>query len=118
MNLLGIQMVGLIFGIIFIYLTFLSRKKSELSFPEASFWTIVWFSLIFASLFPGMLSFFVKDLLNVSRTLDFLIIIAFLVIFGVMYYLFIITKKTQNKFESLVRNLALSRKINNRVKKE
>lgn len=109
MNILGIQLVGVIFGIILIYLTFLNNKRNELSDAEGIFWYIVWLGLIFVSLFPQMLNFIVKDILNVSRTLDFLIIIGFLLIFGVLFYVFMITKRTQNKVEKLVRNIALEK---------
>lgn len=108
MNILGVQIVGIVFGIVFIYLTFLNRKRNELNFSESVFWSILWIGLIVVSIFPNMLNFIVKDVLNIGRTLDFLIIMGFLVMFGVIFYIFIISKRSANKIENLVRKLTLS----------
>lgn len=114
MNILGIQLVGVIFGIIFIYLTFLNKKRDELNTSEAGFWIVVWGGLIFISIFPGALNFVVKDILDISRILDFFIIMAFLVMFGVIFYIFILTKRTSNKMEKLVRAIALKKNSKNK----
>jgi hypothetical protein len=71
---------------------------------------VIWLGLIVSSIFPNMLKFLVEDVLDVARTLDFLIIIGFMIMFGVVFYIFITTKKTQNKVEDLVRNIALRNK--------
>jgi len=107
MNILGIQIVGIAFGIIFIYLTFLSKKKGEINSTESIFWSVVWLALIFVSIFPGMLSILVKDVFNISRTLDFIIIMSFLLMFGIIFYMFSLTRKTNLKVEELVRKLAV-----------
>ncbi|MCB9358465.1 DUF2304 domain-containing protein [Candidatus Woesearchaeota archaeon] len=119
MEILGIQLAGVIFGIIFIYLTYINYKRSELNGSESIFWFILWFGLVLASIFPDVMDFFVKDVLNIGRTLDFLIIISFMVLFGIVFYIFTTTKKTRNKVENLVRNLAIKEgsRISNKTKK-
>jgi len=107
MNILGIQIVGVAFGIIFIYLTFMNSKRSELDTKETVFWMVIWGGLVLISFFPNMLNFLVEKIVNVSRTLDFIIIMAFLIMFGIIFYIFILTKRTENRLEKLVRNLAL-----------
>ncbi|MFT4303347.1 MAG: DUF2304 domain-containing protein [Candidatus Woesearchaeota archaeon] len=114
MNLLGIQLAGIFFGMVFLYLTYLNYKREELNEQEGLFWCILWIGLILTSIFPDMLNFIVNDILNISRTLDFLIIISFMFLFGIVFYIFIITKKTKNKVEKLVRNIALDKSKTNR----
>jgi hypothetical protein len=110
MQLLGIQLVGIIFGIIFLYFTFINTKKEELNQFESITWFILWIGLIVISLFPNILNFVVKDVLDISRTLDFFIILGFLVMFAIVFYIFMLTKQTKNKIEKLVRNIAIKEK--------
>lgn len=111
---LGVQLIGIIFGLIFIYLTFLNKKRNELTDSEALFWMFIWGGLIIVSIFAqsifgNFLNILVKDILKMARILDFFIIIAFLIIFGILFYMFVITKRTQNRVEKLVRNIALEK---------
>jgi hypothetical protein len=107
MELLGIQLIGMIFGIGFLYLTFINRKKNELTEGESLVWMLVGIATIVISIFPNILNFIVKNVLSVSRTLDFLIIVSIMGMFGILFYVFLITKKTQNKLERLVREMAI-----------
>lgn len=104
------QVVAIIFGIVFIYLTYLNVKRNEMNTFESYMWYLLWIGMVLASIFLNKVSYFANEILNFSRTLDFFIIIAFLAIFGIVFYIFIVTKKTQNKVEALVRNLALKEK--------
>jgi hypothetical protein len=118
LNILGIQIVGICFAVVFLYLTYINKKREELNSAESIFWMVLWVCLLIISIYPTMLNFIVKDVLNVSRTLDFFIITAFLMMFGIIYYIFINTKRTVNKVEKLVRNLALKKNKENDIKKE
>ena len=44
------------------------------------------------------------------RTLDLVIIVSFLFMFGILFYVFNLTKQTQIKVEKLVREIALKKK--------
>jgi hypothetical protein len=91
MEILGIQLLGVLFGVGLIYASFINKKKNELNGPESAFWLIVGAALICSAVFPNMLNFLVKDILSISRTLDFLIIVSTMIILGVLFYVFLIT---------------------------
>lgn len=46
-----------------------------------------------------------------SRTLDFFIVVGFMFFLSFMFYMYTIIRKTQNKINSLVRKIAVERKI-------
>jgi hypothetical protein len=107
MEILGIQLLGIIFSVILGYFVFMSRKKNELTEWETAFWALVCLSLVLVSSFPKLLDFIVVDVLNVSRTMDFLIITASLTMMAVILYLFVLVKKTHLRMERLVRSIAI-----------
>ena len=87
----------------------MNKKRNELTSGEALLWICIWLGLVIVSIFPYTLNFIVKDILNMSRTLDFFIIVGFLIMFGIIYYIFTLTKRTENKIEGLVRDIALGK---------
>ena len=109
MNILGIQLLGILFSVALLYFVFIHRKKNEFNEFETAFWALIGLALLSASAFPTMLGFLVTDVLNISRTMDFLIIAACLTMLGIMLYLFILVKRTQSKMEKLVREIAVER---------
>jgi hypothetical protein len=107
---LGIQIFGVLFGLFMIYYSFLKLKKKEFSNSEFIFWSVSWIVLIFLVLFPHSLDFFVKGVLQMSRTLDFFIIIGFVLLIGLGFYTYSIVKKLDKRMERLVREVAFERK--------
>jgi len=104
---IGIQLLGVAFGMFMIYLTFVHFKRKEYTAKEFSVWMVLWLSFIFISLFPQAIQFFVHKTLGMSRTLDFLIIIGFIMIAGIIFYTYSIVRQTQNKIEEIVRKFAI-----------
>ena len=109
-ELIEVKMLGLLFGLFMIYITFLHLRRKEFSTQESAFWFIIWGIFIFVVLIPTSLDFLIKDVLNLGRRLDFFIIVGFMFIIGVVFHNCSITKKTQNKVEKLVRNIAIRKK--------
>ncbi len=107
--LLGIQILGLLFGFFMIYYTFLHYKRKEFTIKEYSFWFVFWSAFIIITLFPRILNP-VLTKLNISRTLDFFIITGFLFMIFVVVYTYIIVRKNQKKIEDVVRKMALKKK--------
>jgi len=105
---LTVQLIGIIFGILMMYLTFLHLKRNEFTSKESLAWFGIWVVFILVSLLPTTLDFLVQDVLKLSRRLDFFIITGFMFILGIVYYMYGIIRETQKKVEQVVRNDALA----------
>ena len=103
---IGIQIMGLLFGIFMVYYTFLSFKRKEFKKGEFSVWVILWVLFIIVTVFPNILDPIITSL-SVSRKLDFLIIIGFLFLIGIGFSTYILTRKNRKKIENIVRKIAL-----------
>ena len=110
MMLLGIQIVGVLFGLFMLYITFLHEKRREFGAKEKIFWIIAWLAFILLVMFPNSLDIIARNVLNISRTLDFLIILGFMFLIGISFHNYLIIKKNQNKLEKIVRKLAMKKK--------
>ena len=106
---LGIQIVGLLFGLFMIYYTFINYKKKEFTAKEFGFWVAAWIAVIVIAFFPSLLDPIVKYG-GFFRALDVLIVSGFLFLIGFIFYTYTITKKTQKQVESVVRVLALKKR--------
>jgi len=104
-EILGIQILGILFGFFMMYYTFLNYKRKEFKMGEYAFWLVLWALFIIVTIFPDVLDPIVKTL-SFARTLDLFIIIGFLFLTGIAFYMYTITRKNQNKIEQIVRNIA------------
>jgi len=107
-DLLGIQILGSLFGIFMLYYTFLHYKRKDITIKEGSFWMGLWALFIFVAIFPGLLDP-ILDTLSIARTLDFFIIVGFLFLIGAFFYTYLIVRKNQKKIEEIVRKVALKK---------
>ena len=105
---LGIQIAGFLFGLFFLYYSFLNYKKKEFTIREFVFWVVAWAVFILIALFPFILDPILKPL-GFFRALDFLIISGFLFLIASIFYTHTITRKTQKKLEIIVRSLAVEK---------
>lgn len=108
-EILGIQIIGILFGFFMMYYTFLHYKRKEFTMKEYAFWLVLWAIFIIVTLFPGILDPILKSL-SIARALDFFIIIGFLFLIGVIFYTYTIVRKSQKKIEEIVRNIAVKKK--------
>ena len=84
-KILGIQILGILFGFFMMYYTFLQHKRKEFTVKEYSFWFVFWAIFVIMTLFPQILDP-VLTTLNIVRTLDFFIIVGFLFLIFVIFY--------------------------------
>ena len=105
---LGIQIIGVLFGLFLVYLTFLFHKRREFTVNEWLFWTAMAFSFMVVSLFPQLLDPIVKSL-SLTRTMDLFIILGFMFLIAAVFYSYKITRDTQKKLEEVVRIIALQK---------
>jgi hypothetical protein len=106
---LGIQIFGMLFGALILYIIFVMYKRKNLTFNEWGFWTV--FAAIFAliSMFPRILDPFVVGL-NLGRKMDLLIIVGFMFLTAAVLYTYLIVRSNQKRIENIVRNIALKKK--------
>src|SRR3989344_2974017 len=97
---LGIQILGIIFSFFMIYFTFLHLKRKDFSLLESLIWFILWTNLLILTIFPRLINFVVKDVLSLSRPLDFFIISGFLVLIFLGFYNYSIAVKNKLVLEN------------------
>lgn len=113
-EILGIQIVGILFGFFMMYYTFLHYKRREFRKSEYAIWLILWAIFIIVTIFPGVLDPIVRSL-SFARTLDFFIIVAFIFLTGISFYMYTITRKNENRIEQIVRKISFKEvKIKNK----
>ena len=105
---LGIQILGLLFGLFMIYYSFINLKKNELKRREFVMWMIVWVLFIVVTLIPAVLDPIVGSL-NLIRRMDFYIILGFMFLIGLEFYSYSIAKKNQKKIENIIREIAIKK---------
>ena len=108
-KILGIQILGMIFGFFMLYYTFLQYKRKDFTIKEYSFWFIFWGGFVIIILFPQILDP-VLTTLNIVRALDFFIILGFLFLVFVSFYTYTIVRKNQRKVEEVVRQIAFKKR--------
>jgi hypothetical protein len=104
--LLGIQILGICFGLFMIYYSFLHFKRKEFTNKEFAFWLVLWVLLVYVALFPNALDFIVLKL-SISRTMDFLILVGFMVLTALFFYVYTLIRQNQKKIEEIVRKIAI-----------
>jgi hypothetical protein len=105
MMLFGVQIIGLLFGLVMIYLTFLYYKRANYDKRGLIFWFLVWLGFIFLAMFPTTV-YGIMGILKIERTADFFYIAGFLLFSVVLFHIYNVTKKNQKQLEMLVRRIA------------
>ena len=113
-----IQLIGVFFGFIMLYFTFLKLKREEFNKFEFFIWIIGWAIFIIIAIIPTVFDPIINSL-NFYRRLDFFVVIGFFALLGMEFYNYSIVKKNQKQIENLVRKIAINRydqdkKINKR----
>jgi len=106
MNILGIQIIAILFAFFMIYVVFLHFKKKDLEVGEAFFWILLWLGFIIVTLFPGILENIIEKLF-IARVMDFLMVVAFMILAFLGFQNYVSNKKTQKKIEEIVREEAI-----------
>jgi len=110
-DILGIQILGILFGVFMLYFTFLQRKRRVFTTKEYSFWMILWTVFLIVTIFPALLDPVVKSL-SLARIMDFFIILGFMFLVGSIFYTYTIVRGNQKKLEEIVRKIAMKKQEN------
>lgn len=109
MNIIGVQLILLFFGLFMFYVTFIYWKKKLLSKRVFAGWIVIWIGFFLCSLFPKMLEPLLKELFFV-RAMDFGMIVAFMILTFLTVENNVRIKKYEEQLEKLVRKLAVKKK--------
>ena len=104
--LFGVQIIGILFGLIMIYMTFLYYKKANYDRRGFFVWLLIWLGFIFLVSFPQTV-YGVMEALKIDRTADFFYITGFLFFSVILFYIYNIAKKNQKQIENIVRTIAI-----------
>jgi hypothetical protein len=104
----GIQLIGIIFSLFMIYLTFLYFKRDDYGKMGFFFWMLIWLGFLTLVAFPKSV-YNIMELLSIERTADFVVSGALLVFSVVIFKLYVSNKKLQYKIDSVVRKVALDK---------
>lgn len=107
-GILGIQILGILFGIFMMYYTFLQHKRRELNSKEYNFWLILWILFIIFAIFPWVLDPITRSL-NIARTMDLFIVVGFMFLIGLGFYTHTIVRKNEKRIEEIVRKIAFEK---------
>jgi hypothetical protein len=101
----GIQVIGLIFALVMMYLIFLNFKRQEVRVGEFIFWIAVWCGFIALIFLPRLVRPLLESL-HIVRALDLFIIVGFMFLIAFHFVTYRIVRKNQRKVELLVQRLA------------
>ena len=102
-----IQFIGVIIGLAAIHLTYLYYKRQSFSKKELLFWLFIWLSFIFVTIFPNSVRPIV-GYLGLQRPMDLIMIVAFVILFALTFYNYVVNRRIQDMLEKLTRELALN----------
>ena len=100
----GMQILGILFGLFLIYLTFLYWKRNEIGIFAFLIFIITWISFILLALFPAVLDPLLEGL-HFARRLDFFIIAGFMFLIFICFHSYHQIYKLKHQLEELVQAL-------------
>ena len=102
-----IQILGVLFGLAMLYVTYDYYKRKGLERKDIAGWVVLWCTFILFILFPAAL-LFVSKKLNLTRAIDLIMIVSFVVMIYLVFNLYNRIKKIERNTEKMVEVIALS----------
>ena len=84
--------------------------KGKNSIVTTVLWTLFWIIVAIFSLFPDLSNQFAKSV-GITRGLDFIIILVFIILFYTVLRLYFIVDKMQNNLNTVVKQVAIQNEI-------
>mgnify|MGYP001566800714 CR=1 FL=1 len=104
------EIIGILFLLVMIYLTYIEHKKSRLNKATFTAWLIFWLGGILLIIFHPYVNSIISEI-NIVRVLDLYMIMAFMFLFALLFYLFVIIKHVEKRVEEVVRRVAMKELI-------
>ena len=105
MNIQGVQLILLGFALFMVYVLYLHWKKKEISHLMFGAWIVIWGVFTTLVLFPKILEPFLHNVFVVT-VMDFLMVVAFMVLTYVTVENNIKIRNYEEKIERVVRKMA------------
>ncbi len=103
---LGVQILGIIFGLFMAYFSFLHYKRREFKKVQFLFWETIWICFALVVIFPQITSGIIHKL-GIARVMDLLTILGFMLIVFLTFYNYTTLNKLKLKLEEKIREDAL-----------
>ncbi|MEA3429640.1 MAG: DUF2304 family protein [Nanoarchaeota archaeon] len=101
-----LQVVGVIFALGMLFLTYLHFKRKEFAISDFLVWLLVWVGFVLVLVFPESVKFVFQSL-AIQGPLWFLTIAAILFLTVLVFYLHFTVRKGQMKLADIVKSSAL-----------
>ena len=101
-----IQILGVLFGLAMLYITYDYYKRKGLELKDIAGWVVLWCTFILVILFPTALVF-VSQKLNLTRAIDLIMIVSFVLMIYLIFNLYNRIKKIERNTEKMVEVIAL-----------
>lgn len=105
-NILGIQLLAILFGFFMLYVSFLHFRRGELPGGVWFFWTVLWLAFIVIALAPQLLDPIIVRL-KIVRVMDLGMIVAFMILAYLGFENYVRNRRMEKKIEELTRKEAL-----------
>lgn len=102
----GLQIIGIVFGLSMLYLSYRDYRRREIYFKDFMVWLTIWVGFLFAVSFPGTLEI-VSESLGIVRVLDLLIIFSIMLLFSLVFMVYDTVRKSERKIDKVVEAVAL-----------
>lgn len=113
---LGIQVLGIIFGLFMLYLTILYFRRRDLGIADILIWVPIWIVFLIGVIFPESLKLFLQTF-NVISVIQLFTILGFMFFAIIIFYLYRAVKINNKRVEKLVRVIALRKLNEKKIKK-
>ncbi len=102
----GIQIIGIIFGLILSYFTFLHYKRNEFTIREFLSWQSLWVAFILVTLYPSKFLSYSTNL-GATRAFDLFSLLGFTVVLTISFYTYVSLDRLRRQLEKAIRDAAL-----------
>jgi hypothetical protein len=106
------QPIGVIIGILGLIISIIRFRSGKSSAGMFGFWILVWAITIVISIFPDSTTFF-ANLFGIGRGLDFILIIAILGCYYLIFKIYNMIEQVESEITELVRQIALNNENEN-----
>ncbi|MFA5842599.1 MAG: DUF2304 domain-containing protein [Candidatus Gracilibacteria bacterium] len=103
---IGIQLLCIIFACLALFFTYIAYKRRDFSGKEMILWMMIWVVFLGIAILPETVSPYIQKM-GFSRLMDFVVVIAFVVLFALLIHNYLVVKFLQKRIEKLVREEAL-----------
>lgn len=110
-----IQLLGVCFGLVMLYFSFLYYKKGNYKRCSFIIWAMIWLAYLVVIIIPSTISSFIQPL---GLTLYGFILVLIIIVFGsLIFYLYNVQSANKQKLEFVVRETAIAKPIKKSFKK-